>query len=82
VKVHVFSFLIAALHSLCEVLVVCVFYFGAGMTEAYYRFGFLYTVILLLGVGSIVHSMVDFEIALVVFKALCKQRGFAAMARK
>jgi hypothetical protein len=35
-----------------------------------------------MGVGCIVHSLVDFEIALVIFKALSKQRGFAAMARK
>jgi niacin transporter len=81
VKVHVFSFLIAVLHSVCEVAVVCVFYFGGSMT-AYYAFGFVYTVVLLMGVGSIVHSLVDFEIALLIFKALSKQRGFASMARR
>jgi niacin transporter len=82
VKVHVFSFLIAILHSICEVLVVCAFYFGGGMADAYYQLGFVYTVGLVMGIGCIVHSMVDFEIALIVFKALSRQRGFAAMARK
>jgi niacin transporter len=81
VKVHVFSFLIAVLHSLCEVAVVCVFYFGGSMT-AYYQFGFLYTVVLLMGVGGIVHSLVDFEIALVIHKALSGQRGFAAVSQR
>ncbi|MDR1245613.1 MAG: hypothetical protein LBK57_01130 [Clostridiales Family XIII bacterium] len=81
VKVHVFSFLIAVLHSLCEVLVICAFYFGGSLTD-YYQFGFFQTVIILMGGGFVVHSMVDFEIALVIFKVLSKQRGFAAIARK
>jgi hypothetical protein len=34
------------------------------------------------GLGSIVHSMVDFEIALVIYKVLRKQRGFAKAAGK
>jgi niacin transporter len=82
VKVHVFSFLIAILHAVCEVAVVCAFYFGGSMTAAYYEFGFLYTVILLMGVGGIIHSLVDFEIALVIYKALSGQRGLAALARR
>jgi niacin transporter len=71
VKVHVFSFLIAILHSVCEVAVVCAFYFGGSMTT-YYQFGFFYTVILLMGVGCIVHSLVDFEIALGIYKVLSR----------
>jgi niacin transporter len=82
VKVHVFSFLIAVLHSLCEVIVICAFYFGGSLTGNYYESGFFQTVIALMGGGFIVHSMVDFEIALVIFKVLSKQRGFAAIARK
>ncbi|MDR2133331.1 MAG: hypothetical protein LBP30_08355 [Clostridiales Family XIII bacterium] len=81
VKVHVFSFLIAILHSLCEVAVVCAFYFGGSMTT-YYKFGFFYTVVLLMGVGSVVHSLVDFEIAIVIYKLLCRQHGFAALTRR
>ncbi|MDR1573365.1 MAG: hypothetical protein LBS24_03550 [Clostridiales Family XIII bacterium] len=82
IKVHVFSFLIAVLHSVCEVAVVCAFYFGGGMSAAYYESGLLKGVILLLGVGGVVHSLVDFEIALVIHKALSGQRGFAALARR
>jgi niacin transporter len=82
VKVHVFSFLIAILHSVCEVAVVCAFYFGGNMTEAYYKFGFFYTIVLVMGVGCIVHSLVDFEIALGIYKLLSKQLGFVTATRR
>jgi niacin transporter len=82
VKVHVFSFLIAVLHSLCETIVVCVFYFGGSLAASYYQFEFVYGMILVTGGGYIVHSMIDFEIALGIYKVLGKQRGFAALARR
>jgi niacin transporter len=82
VKVHVFSLLIAVLHSLCELVVVCFFYFGGALKADYYQFGFFYAMILVTGGGYIVHSLIDFEIALGIYKALCKQRGFAALARR
>ena len=74
VKVHVFSFLIAILHSLCEVVVV--FFFGGIPADA-----FFYTLISF-GIGFVAHSLVDFEIALGIHKALSKQRGFMALARR
>ena len=81
VGVHTFSFLICILHSLCELVVVAFFYFGGGMAESYYQQGFLH-VLLVLGIGSVIHSIVDYEIALVVFKALSRQRGFADMVSR
>jgi niacin transporter len=81
VQVHVFSFLIAIIHAVCEVVVVCAFYFSGNLV-AFEASGFFRSVILLVGVGTVVHSMIDLEIALVIFKALCKQRGFKAMAGK
>jgi niacin transporter len=81
VQVHVFSFLVAVLHSVCEVGVVSVAYVFGFLAPNFYAAGFN-TVVLLLGVGFVIHSMVDFEIALVVFKALSRQPGFAAMSRK
>lgn len=77
-KVHVFSFLIGVLHSAMELIVVLLFYFGGSMAESYYQSG-LFRVLLVMGVGSIVHSMVDFEIAWVIQRALSRQRNFAAM---
>jgi niacin transporter len=70
--VHVFSLLVALLHSFCEVVVVVVaFYFEDNMLAAYEKFG---SVFLLSGVGYIVHSLVDFEIAYVIYKILQEQR--------
>ncbi len=64
-----FSFLIGVLHGLCEVLVILPFYFGGSMA-AYQAKGFFVSVVLLVGVGSIVHSMVDFAIASVIWAPL------------
>lgn len=64
-----FSLLIGALHGLCEVLIILPFYFGGSMA-AYQAKGFFVSVVLLVGVGSIVHSMVDFAIASVVWSPL------------
>ncbi|MDR1027976.1 MAG: hypothetical protein LBL63_00970 [Clostridiales Family XIII bacterium] len=70
---HVFSFLIAVLHAVCEVAVVFVFYFNGDMAA----YTSVRMVILLIGVGSVIHSMVDFEIAYVIYKALHRQKGFS-----
>lgn len=78
-KTVVFSLVIGIIHAACEVVVVSLFYFGGAMGEAFYAQGFLYTVILLIGVGSVIHSMVDFAIALPVYKALSRLRMFSAL---
>jgi len=75
VKIHIYSFLVGLTHAAGELLVVSAFYFGGGMGDAYYQQGFLRSVLLLVGVGSVIHSMVDFEIALIVAKALGKQKS-------
>lgn len=79
VKLRVFSFCVALVHALCELVVVSVFYFGGNMGAAYYQQGFLMSVLLLVGLGTVVHSMVDFEIAHVVVLALQKQKSFRAL---
>lgn len=81
ISTHVFSLLIGALHGLCEVIVVSLFYFGGNMGSAYYDQGFIRSVILLVGLGSVVHSMVDFEIAWVINKVLSKQSSYAALQK-
>jgi niacin transporter len=74
VRMQGFSFLIGVLHSVCETAVVAWFYFsGGGLNEVFYQQGFVRSVVLLTGVGYLVHSMVDFAIALVVVKALSAQ---------
>lgn len=72
VPMLVFSALIAVVHAVCEVLTVIPFYFGQGLSAGFYNRGFLVSVILLVGVGTVVHSMVDFAIAVAVWKPLRK----------
>jgi len=58
------------IHGLCEVLAVTPFYLSSAMSAAYYGGGYVKTVLLLVGVGSVVHSMIDFAIALLIWKPL------------
>ena len=63
-RMIVFAFLISVLHGLSELLVVTPFYFGNQLNnDAYYSRGFLTSVVLLVGVGTVIHSIVDFFIA-------------------
>lgn len=68
----IFSLLIGVLHGVFEMLVVMPFYFGNSMDQAYYAKGFVVSVVLLVGIGTIIHSMVDFTIASFVWKSLRK----------
>jgi niacin transporter len=73
IRFHVFSFVLALVHASCEVLVVIVYYVSiggmAGLTDA---IGFK-VLFLLVGLGSAVHSMVDFEFAGGIVLVLSKQ---------
>jgi niacin transporter len=66
-----FSFLIGILHGAVEMAVVIPFYFG-NMMQAYYAKGFIVSIVLLVGVGTIIHSMFDFWISLFIWKPLRK----------
>jgi niacin transporter len=65
-----FGLITAVIHAVCEVAVVTLFYWGNNLTGIYYNKGYLFTVILLVGAGTIVHSMIDFTIAYFVWKPL------------
>jgi niacin transporter len=71
-----FSFFIALIHAICELIVVSIFYFGGIMGVAYYQHGFLMSVLLLVGLGTVIHSMIDFKIAHIVVLALQNQTNF------
>ena len=78
-RIHVFSFIVGLVHGVSEVLVVTAFYFSGQMSEAFYQSGFFQSVFLLVGLGSVVHSMLDFEISLIIIKVLQRQKGFAVL---
>jgi len=62
-KFRLFSLVIGLIHAFCELVVVTLFYFGGGVGAMYYQQGFVLSVLLLVGLGTVLHSMVDFEIA-------------------
>lgn len=68
-----FSFWIGLIHGLAETIVVSVFFFYGASPAASYEQGFFYAVFLLVGVGTVVHSMVDFVLAQIIWKAMDKE---------
>jgi len=82
IKKRMFSFCIAAIHAVCELVVVSVFYFGGNISSAHIEQGFLTSVLLLVGLGTVIHSMVDFEIANLVLLPLKKSENLAAYVTK
>jgi len=75
VKLRVFSLCIAAIHALGELVVVSIFYFGGNLGSAQLEKGFIISVLLLVGLGTVIHSMVDFELARIVVIPLKKQKN-------
>jgi niacin transporter len=75
-QAQAFSFVIGVIHSVCETAVVTWFYFGDMLNPEFYQQGFVRSVMLLTGVGYLIHSMVDFAIALIIVKALSTQGAF------
>lgn len=59
-----FALLISIVHAICEVTVTSLYYFSTGKsTTTYYLLG-------LVGLGTIIHSMIDFSIATAVWLPL------------
>jgi len=67
-----FSFGISLIHAVSEVMVVIPFYFSNSMSSGYYARGFAISVLLLVGLGTIIHSMIDFYISQVIWKYVTK----------
>lgn len=73
-----FSFLIGLLHAACEVVVVMFFYFAGGMQGAYYSQGFLQSIIGLVGIGSVIHSMIDFQLSYIIWRGLVARKRMSS----
>lgn len=67
-----FNLMLGLVHALLEMLVVMPFYFGQQMSAGYYAKGFLLSVVLLVGVGTVIHSMIDFTLARIIWEPLSK----------
>ncbi|SEK39783.1 niacin transporter [Carnobacterium iners] len=81
-KAQFFSFIIGVVHALAEVAVVSLFYFGGNVTDTYYNQGFLQSVFLMVGIGTVIHSMIDFGIASVIWKSLNRRKSFSTSITK
>lgn len=74
-KTTTFMLAISVLHAIAEVLIVLPVYVGTTSMN-----DFLYMLFGLIGVGTIVHSCIDFVISIAVWKVLSKSRSVSAIA--
>lgn len=63
-----FGLLTGLVHAAAEVIVVTFFYVGGSLPSAFAQHGYWRSVMLLVGVGTVVHSLVDFALALLIWK--------------
>ena len=75
-RILFFSFWVNILHALGELAVVSLFYLGGNLAAIHYDQGFLRSVLLLVGLGTVIHGMIDFEIARMVMIPLKKKGIF------
>lgn len=80
IKAQGLSLILALIHALSELSVVTLFYFGNNMSSADYEKGFVTSVLLLVGFGTVVHSMVDFGISQAIWKLVKASGGSKALA--
>ena len=73
VKLRVFSFFIALIHAALELAVVGAFFFAGNLAGGFH----VMSILLLVGLGTVIHSMVDFEIARIIMVPLKKQSTLA-----
>ncbi|MGK0552823.1 hypothetical protein ACSFB8_12235 [Enterococcus faecalis] len=73
-----FNFWIALIHSAAELAVVSAFYTLGNLPETYYTQGYMYSIFLLMGLGGVIHSLVDFSIAYFLAAILSKQMDIPA----
>ncbi|RHH68709.1 MULTISPECIES: hypothetical protein [Vagococcus] len=75
-KMVVFNVVLGLIHALFETLIVTAFFMTDGLGEASYTMGFFQSVILLVGVGGFVHSLIDFSIAYMIAQKIGTRFSF------
>ncbi|HLQ39767.1 MAG TPA: hypothetical protein VK118_02240 [Tetragenococcus sp.] len=71
-KFQLYNFVIAVIHSAIEMLVVAAFYLIGGSTQVSYDGNMLVFLFGFMGLGGLVHSLVDYNLAFFVVKPLSK----------
>lgn len=72
---------LSLIHAGCEVLVVTYFFFGNLLSKGFYSSGYVLSVLLLVGVGGFVHSMIDYSLSSAVWKPLACTVRFPVSVR-
>lgn len=75
-----FCIVIGVIHAVCEVLIILPLYFGGMLSPTVYESGFFLYIFLLVGVGTLIHSSVDYAISILVWRALRHVNGLAAIS--
>lgn len=78
-KATIFSLGMALIHGVCEVIVSLPFYFLKLMSPGYYDKGLFVSIFLLVGVGTMIHSMIDFYIAYLIWRPIKKATSAKAV---
>lgn len=79
-KATIFIFIIACIHAVAEVLIVTPLYVGNMLSEANYAKGYMMSVLTLVGVGTIVHSTIDFMLSLAVWKVMVAMQSIVRIS--
>ena len=66
----IFNFVLGVVHAIAEVIACIIFYATSGTNVE----NMFYVLFVLVGFGTIIHSMVDYTLTLAVFKVLRKRR--------
>ncbi len=81
-KAALFALVIAVIHGLSEAVAVTPFFITGSLKEAFYTQGYLTTVLGFVGGGSVIHSLVDFFLALLIWKPLSKMKSLTDLPSK
>lgn len=77
-----FGAVVSVLHETLEVLVVTYFFFGDQLSAQTYSSGYFISVLLLVGAGGFVHSMIDYFLSLAVWKPVVRTVSFPVSVRQ
>lgn len=69
-----FALCLSIIHALGELVVVSLLYFKGGLSEAMYAGGYLKSVLVLVGAGTVVHSCIDFWLTMLLTGPLYKMK--------
>jgi niacin transporter len=72
-RFQAFNLVLALIHSALEVAVVVAFNFIGNVPNTTYASGYMFTIFVIMGIGGVIHSLVDFNIAYFVAGVLYKQ---------